>query len=230
MITIDKLNKEEALRYMGYNGQSIDANLSIIIDEAANQCLRAARPAYTYKIFSIECSNDKVYILGSDLCFESHDLCEHLKGCEQCAVMCATLGAGFDLALKPMQVTDPTKAVIFNSCGSALIEQVCDAAEAEILKKAGKEKHSFRFSPGYGDLPMSAQKTVFRLLMPEKIIGITLSASNLLIPIKSVTAFIGLSDTKKEIIYDKCSVCKLRDSCQLRKGGNICDNTGTPKK
>lgn len=224
MIVIEKIDKEEALRYMGYKGQQLADNIKAIIDDAAETCLSLARPVYTYKVFDIECADDSVKIVGSDISFESHDLCKHLTGCKKCAIMCATIGAGFDMALKPMQITDPTKAVIFNSCGSALIEQVCDVAEEEILKSAQMERHNFRFSPGYGDLPMSAQQIIFRLVAPERQTGMTLSSSNLLIPTKSVTAFIGFSDTKKEIVFDKCSICRIRDTCPLRKGGNLCDH------
>lgn len=230
MIKIDSLNKTEALRYMGYNGQEIDSQLSRIIDSAAKQCLDCAVPAYTYKLFSISPKDNKVEILGCPLYFEGHDLARHLEGCSECAVMCATLGAGFDLNLNMLQPTDPTKAFIFNSCGSALIEQICDAVEQEILEKTGRKKHNFRFSPGYGDLPLSAQKTIFRLLMPEKTTGVNLTPGNLLIPIKSVTAILGLSDKENTIISNKCDICRFSDKCQLRKEGNTCDNPGTYKE
>lgn len=230
MIKTGTVNKEEALRYMGYKGQAIDDRLSAIIDDAANECISCVNPAYIYKIFPIECEENKVCISGSALCFEGHDLTRHLSGCNECAIMCVTLGAGFDMRLNMLQATDQTKAFIFNGCGSALAEQLCDAVESEILEKTGKKKHNFRFSPGYGDLPLSAQKTIFRLLMPEKTVGVNLTPTNLLIPIKSVTAILGLSETEKTIIADKCSICRLRDTCKLRKGGNTCDNPGTHKE
>ena len=54
-----------------------------------------------------------------------------------------------------------------------------------------------RFSPGYGDLSLDLQKTVFELLNPEKHIGITLTDGMLMTPMKSVSAFIGIKRTEK---------------------------------
>lgn len=226
MIKIDTLNKDEALRYMGYKGQPITENMQEIIDDAAVQCLASARPVYTYRLFPIVCKEDRVEILNSSLYFEGQALSKHLKGCNECAIMCASLGAGFDHRLSVLQATDQTKSFIFNSCGSALIEQVCDAVEEEILSKTNKKKHNFRFSPGYGDLPLTAQKTIFRLLSPERTTGVNLTPTNLLIPIKSVTAILGLSEEGKKTDTDKCSICKFRDKCKLRKEGNTCANPG----
>lgn len=230
MIKIDYIDKEQALRYMGYKGQEIDEHLALIIDDAIKQCLETAHPAYTYKIYPISHTSSGVEIGGSGLFLEGKDIYNHLTGCDTCALMGVTIGAMFDHRLNMLQTADQAKSIIFNSCGSALVEQVCDAVEAEILAKTGKKKHNFRFSPGYGDLPLSAQKTIFKLLTPEKLAGITLTPSNLLVPVKSVTAILGLSDTAREIISDKCSVCSIRNTCKLRKGGNTCDNTGTHKE
>lgn len=227
MINIEKLDIDEALRYMGYKGQAIDENMSALIEDAGKQCLSCSRPAYIYKLFDISHDHEKVNIQNSSLSFEGKSIYKHLKGCSKCAIMAVTIGAGFDSRLTIMQQSDPTKAVIFNSCGSALIEQVCDAVEQEILEKTGMNKHNFRFSPGYGDLPLETQKTIFRVLSPEKTAGINLTPTNLLIPVKSVTAILGLSETKREITTDKCSLCSLRDTCKLRKGGNTCDGFRT---
>ena len=71
-----------------------------------------------------------------------------------------------------------------------------------------------RFSPGYGDLPLSAQKNIFAVLDPERRIGLTLNSSLLMSPSKSVTAFVGLGNTEKRG-SNKCSLCEKTD-CTLR--------------
>jgi cobalamin-dependent methionine synthase I len=50
-----------------------------------------------------------------------------------------------------------------------------------------------RFSPGYSDMSLEMQKKIFKLLKPENI-GINLSPSCLMIPEKSVTAFVGIEN------------------------------------
>ena len=49
-----------------------------------------------------------------------------------------------------------------------------------------------RFSPGYGDLPLTVQKEFMTLLDCAHLIGINLNESLLMSPSKSVTAIIGM--------------------------------------
>ena len=49
-----------------------------------------------------------------------------------------------------------------------------------------------RFSPGYGDLSLDFQREIFRLLSPERNIGVTLGERLLMSPTKSVSAIIGI--------------------------------------
>lgn len=60
---------------------------------------------------------------------------------------------------------------------------------------------TFRYSPGYGDLPLDVQSSFLRALDAQKKIGLTVSENNLLFPRKSVTAIIGIinSGSKKKI-------------------------------
>ena len=49
-----------------------------------------------------------------------------------------------------------------------------------------------RFSPGYGDLPLEFQRDFFRILRPQRRIGVTLTDACLMVPSKSVTALVGI--------------------------------------
>ncbi|MBR5134836.1 MAG: Vitamin B12 dependent methionine synthase activation subunit, partial [Clostridia bacterium] len=75
-----------------------------------------------------------------------------------------------------------------------------------------------RFSPGYGDLPLSVQRSVATLLGMEKTLGVCLSDSLLMSPSKSVTAFVGVSDTAhRSTVAHHCARCNL-DQCMFRGG------------
>jgi len=50
-----------------------------------------------------------------------------------------------------------------------------------------------RFSPGYRDLPLTLQREIFTLLEPSRRIGLSLNASLLMSPSKSVTAIVGIT-------------------------------------
>ena len=74
---------------------------------------------------------------------------------------------------------------------AAMVEEVCDTLEVQI-QAAHHCTLRRRYSPGYYDLKLESQKDFFKLIDITKRIGVTLSDSLLMIPSKSVTAFIGV--------------------------------------
>ena len=80
----------------------------------------------------------------------------------------------------------------------------------------------FRYSPGYGDLPLSLQGDLLSLLDAPRRVGLTASASHILIPRKSVTAFLGVADNPIEQTIRSCLGCPAREGCQYRKAGGHC--------
>ena len=73
-----------------------------------------------------------------------------------------------------------------------------------------------RFSPGYGDLPLSCQPDFCRVLEAEKTVGITLTESFLMMPSKSVTAVIGVSKIAAGCVKEGCEVCSNKN-CLYRR-------------
>ena len=80
---------------------------------------------------------------------------------------------------------------VYDAVGSALAESVCDEAEKMIKKNL---KCRPRFSPGYGDFPLSVQRDVLSLVNAERLVGITLTDTNLMLPQKSITAILGIRE------------------------------------
>lgn len=84
-----------------------------------------------------------------------------------------------------------------------------------------------RYSPGYGDFALESQKEIFARLECAKRIGLTLTDTMLMVPFKSVTAVIGVTDAPT-CTYVKCRGCAntaLRvpqKSDAQRKGENLC--------
>ena len=114
------------------------------------------------------------------------------------------------------------EAVILDGCGSALVEQGCDEAEREIASRFPTLYLTDRFSPGYGDLPLSLQKDLCAALDAQRRLGIYVNESMLMTPQKSVTALIGLSSLPQMARIRGCGYCSMKERCALRKGGNHC--------
>ena len=138
--------------------------------------------------------------------------------------MAATIGIGVDNAIRKEELKNVANALIMDSCGSTLIEAVCDSIEASFREKYLKENNylTFRFSPGYGDLPITIQKQFVNVVNATRRIGVNVSDSGIMLPRKSVTAIIGVSDQKLETLKKTCAGCNLLKSCRYRKIGVRC--------
>ena len=89
---------------------------------------------------------------------------------------------------------DSFKSVILDAVGSETVESFTEWVNeylSKIILKEGKTLTKRRYSPGYGDFPLSYQKKIAEILDLDKI-GVTVSDSFILSPEKSVTAFIGI--------------------------------------
>ena len=80
-----------------------------------------------------------------------------------------------------------------------------------------------RFSPGYGDLPLSCQPAFLVASGADRALGICATAAHLLVPAKSITAVIGLYPGRGFVREGaRCSTCPVADSCALRAQGRTC--------
>lgn len=104
------------------------------------------------------------------------------------------------------------------------VEEVCDAVENLVKEKAAANGCSitFRYSPGYGDLPLEVQNSFLRALDAQKKIGLTVSRNNLLFPRKSVTAIIGIVEGEIENKKRTCKECNNYENCNFRREGESC--------
>ena len=79
-----------------------------------------------------------------------------------------------------------------------------------------------RFSPGYGDLPLSVQPALCRAAGAASL-GVYVTQSCLMNPQKTVSAVIGLADTPQRARIRGCAFCALRHQCTMRKEGFRCE-------
>ena len=183
-----EINVKEALRYMGVH-RNDDARLLNLTEKLMAEIKNNCHPLVCYTEASVNFEGDLL-----DFGFErlkSNSLAKNLSGCKTAIIFAATLGIDFDRLLNLKQLTSPTEALVLDALGSAAIEGVCNRFE-QIIKKNLNAKLKPRFSPGYGDLDISFQKSITDLLKAKQKIGVALNDSLMLIPTKSVTAIMGV--------------------------------------
>lgn len=219
------IDKNEVLRYLGHKGQDIDEELNNLIDKSIVEMRETTKPLHIYKIFDIEAVDQGISVIGTNLILRGKDIYKHLKEAKKCAIMAATLGVNADNKIRITGKIDMTKSIILDACATEMIEKVCDKVEKEIIELAESEdyKTNFRYSPGYGDLPINIQGEVISILNANKSIGLTTTESSILIPRKSVTAIIGFLEKDAKVSKKRnCANCNLRESCNFRRDGGSC--------
>ena len=199
-----EIDKGEVARYLGYGNQTPDEVVSKLILEKISQF--ECDKKVCFMPLEVAENDGETVNLG---CFsiKSRDFSKFVGENKKIIVFGATIGIEFDRALKRELVLSPGKATILQAVGTAAIEALCDLFCEEFCTRA-------RFSPGYGDLDISAQKEIFKVLNLEKNIGVSLTESLLMTPTKSVTAF--LIPEKEE--FAGCDSCSKRETCTFKKG------------
>lgn len=222
-IVLTKLNREEALRYMGQSDGKCNEQLETILDVGEEKLLQAAQPKYLYKVFDITPAEQGIALCNTSFVLQGQDIKNHLMHCEKAVLLCATLSAGVDALIRREELRDVLLALAVDCLASTAVEQLCDKVELLIKEQFLEYEMTWRYGIGYGDLPISQQRDFLNLLNAPKHIGLNVTQSNILTPRKSVTAIIGLSKEKIEQTKRGCAVCNLRETCQLRKKGSRCN-------
>jgi len=189
---LHSMDRKEILRYLRTNSKTEDPAVLALVDEAAAAVEKAAVPKTLYRVFPCEADENGVTIGGWR--FESKRLAQTVKGCPQAAVFGATLGIGVDRLIQQASATEMALAVALQAAAAAEIEEVCDELEEQIRREHGVSLRQ-RYSPGYFDLDITAQRSLFQMIEITKRIGITLTDSCEMAPSKSVTAIIGIEDS-----------------------------------
>ena len=114
------------------------------------------------------------------------------------------------------------RALALDCAAAAAVEEVCDRIELELQAMFPGCFFPFRYSPGYGDLPLTLQRDLLALLDAPRRVGLTASASNILLPRKSVTAILGIAQGPIERKNRSCLGCPAHGGCQYRKSGGHC--------
>lgn len=206
-------NKKEIFRYMGCRDN--DERVEAVVDE----CITEADGKLSYKVCYTHMPIRHIDE-GLDLTFmetKSKGLKKNLSDCDEIIIFAATIGLEMDRLIARYGVVSPLKSVAFQAIGAERIESLCDMFENEIRGELYRDNRYIRprFSAGYGDFDLSAQREFFKVLDCQRKIGLTLNDSLIMSPSKSVTAIIGVSDKKRESCLKGCTACGKTD-CEYR--------------
>ena len=187
------INIKEILRYLGYGNNEPDERVMALIIECIEEVEAVAEPKCIRRRFDLSITGDNI-ISFEGMSVQSRALAKNLENCKEAYFMAGTLGIGVDRLLAKNLKLNMTKAAVIQATAAAAIEDYCDMWQQEVREAVAKEglKVKPRFSPGYGDLKLELQPVLLNFVDAGKKVGITLSEGGVMIPEKSVTAFMGL--------------------------------------
>ncbi|MBO7721081.1 MAG: hypothetical protein J6T01_01595 [Kiritimatiellae bacterium] len=172
----------EISAYLRMGGRTPDGALAKRIDELTGEVRKAMRPARVWRRVAV-----------SAIPSPGTTLLRHLAGCEDAVLVCGTLGAGVDSLQRRCAAVSGADALIVQAIGAAFMESWMDETETAIgAELPPGEKLIRRYSPGYGDWPLTAQRELLAMLDTPRTVGVSLTGTLLMVPSKSVSAAIGV--------------------------------------
>lgn len=197
-----KINRKEVATYLGYYSVECDCIINDMMQCCEKDFLNSANFIACYEKVPVKITNG---IVDLGFCvFHSHSLAKNLAGCDYAYILAATAGIEAHRLIERNCIIDPLKGTVTDCTGSAAIEAFCDKIN---LSFDNPDFLRPRFSPGYGDLSLECQKDIIEFLQAKKNIGVSLTESLMMVPVKSVTAIIGIGKEKNKCTGPGCMLC-----------------------
>ena len=189
---------KQVLRRLGYPADhQIEPGMRQIIDAEIEASVRCFNFQGIYTIFKIESLNvSELTFQETSFSIKSAQVAKMLKQASQVVLFMVTIGEALETKVKELlRVQEPTRAFILDAIGSETADALADHLHWQILSDLAEEngmRVTPRFSPGYGDWPVTIQPEFHRVCQGNRI-GISVTDSSLMIPRKSVSAVLGFT-------------------------------------
>ncbi len=161
--------------------------------EKAKQTIAPLRPYGLLTLMPICVQAQQVDFQGRVM--RSEKLARYLQGCSHALLMVSTLKQTVcDRIHQLMENGQSDEGIWLDAAASVAADTGLDfmiAAQQKKLEKQRMRTLSWRYSPGYGDLPLENQQILYDYLGAQSL-GIRLTSSYMLLPEKSVMAICGV--------------------------------------
>lgn len=195
--------KKSIVSRLGHSRHSPDLNVrdQSFIDDMINLGLALCRNQGAAGRFALKLHTIEAVTLNDGTFLKSRHLAKMLQKSDEALLMAGTAGSEItDRITLEMEKGNPAAAVVLDAVGSAsadiILDWIMDVFN-KILQREGRRLTRPRFSPGFGDLHLNNQATIFRLLDLERL-NLSLNDSMMLAPEKSVLAIAGIERIKAE--------------------------------
>lgn len=200
---------------------NIPENMQELIDETRDLFLDNAAIIIKYAYYEIEKKEkDTIYIKDSPFHLTGSLLPEILKECDKLCLYLLNVD-GYDKIQKLCE-DDIMLSYFADAWGTAYAESADTFFFKELTEEISKNNKypTISHNPGQHLFPLDNQKTFFELLHPEEL-NLKLTASNLMLPSKSISGVIGISDKPQDLSKVSCDYCNMRKTCPTAYAGHV---------
>ena len=191
--------RELILTRLGYKKGVTELNSHdrALVEDGIRQGEYLCKPEGAYLIIPVSSIKGSVITLENGISFDSEGLTKLLQNSKSVVLMAATVGREVtDKVFNEIEKGNAANGLIIDSVASQTADAALDwmvQLLRKILIREGKVLTRHRYSPGYGDLPLSYQKVIFDALQLDKL-KIALTEKFMLVPEKSVIAIAGIEE------------------------------------
>lgn len=164
-----------------------------------------------YRVFPVQITKEEIIIENHELEI-NREVFNFVKNSEKAVLFACTVTPQLNIFLNTFN--DISEQYVKDVTGTLIIEKTRDFLYEHIKNYYSRFKTTNLLSPGNCGWPMEAQKTLFKLL-PDSFLGISLSQSGMMSPLKSLSGIVGLGSNVKYKHTD-CRQCPSTN-CIYRK-------------
>jgi hypothetical protein len=216
------INPAHIIATLGYAENEIPEPFNTYLDEVYRFAVKLEDIRASIKIVdNIELLEESGELVIESVHFQvGKTLLRELRNSKRIAAFICTAGAAISNKSKELMYgEDPVKGFIYDVMGSYISEAVGDKMEDMLLLEfgLGNQKITNRYSPGYVKWSVEEQGKLFSLF-EGRTIGVQLTSSSLMEPVKSISGVIGIGEHVK-YRKNRCELCSSKN-CMYKQGKN----------
>lgn len=216
-IGILKIDDNELYRYLGFGVSGPDDYISVFIENLKQEALAICNPRFGYRFVQGERVDRHTLTLNENIFSPDAIIVNCLRDSEFFAIITASVGKELDKWIEAKRSRgDVMEAFVADALGSVIAEAIVSwglSFLTQMMAEINLEV-SNSYSPGYCGWDVAEQRVFFSML-PDDFCGISLTDSCLMLPIKSVSALVGIGENVEKKPYG-CAICRKKD-CFKRK-------------
>jgi hypothetical protein len=216
------LKTREVLRRQGLGGGAkVRPEIKILIREllASVKKTRLLEPAVAYEYYTVSSMNGSQISLEGDKAIHGPLIPAIFPEAKELAVLLCTIGPRLE-----KQVTDYSKSgeamrgMILDGIGSTAVDMIALEVLRRLASEVSSRGHeiSSPVNPGMPGFPLTEQWNLLGLVKAAEI-GVSLTASGVLVPRKSASMVIGIGPRMTRWTEaEACARCSLRETCHYK--------------